>query len=315
MVDYGYRTDYCTIHDVLRAFDPSLDADELAAPDNEYLGGDNTLEFVQTALEGAEADWEADTNTYFRPATYGTPGEYGTYHWLSKDDLINEESFSKPTRFYLRPNLIPFSGDDELLYRTSTDSFTPIDPSDRMINWATGEVELYDVLGRSYFKARTNRLFYRSPIVARYRYGAGGHRTGDAGETTTTESIASGDSNPSVGIADAARLPPDLRKPVLIGQSEYARIDVDRANDEITLTDRGVRGTEAKDHDSGATVHFCPLDVRKAVASKAAIELNDVDFFVEYVTERVEYSDVQSRIQRAQEYYDTKKAQYRQRGR
>jgi len=315
MIDFEFRSQMATIVDVLRVFDPRLDAAELDDDLGNYLGPE-TLEKVQTELEVAESALEAETNTTFRLATYGQAGERGTYHWIPKTDLINEESHRRPTRFYLRPNLIPFDPDegDELAYRTGTDSFTPIPESQYMVNWRTGEVELFDVFGRSYFTKRVNRPYQASPIVARYRYGAGGHRTRDPGQTELTAEVDD-TAGATVEVANTDRLPPNTNEPVLIGQSEYALIDVDRSAGTITLTSRGLRGTDAQEHGEGDTVHYCPLDIRKAVAGKAAASLNDWDVAVERLTQRIDYGDLQNRIDRAEEMYNTVVKRYRERDR
>jgi len=56
---------------------------------------------------------------------------------------------------------------------------------------------------------------------------------------------------------------------------------VDHDNDEIEIVSRGVRYTEDVEHDSGTTIHFCPLDVRDAVAAMGAVELLRTDAFTE----------------------------------
>jgi len=315
MIDFEFRSQMAVITDVLRVFDPRLDAAELADDIGEYLGPE-TLEKVQTELEVAESALEAETNTTFRLATYGQAGERGTYHWIPKTDLINEESHSRPTRFYLRPNLIPFDPDegDELAYRTGTDSFTPIPESQYMVNWRTGEVELFDVFGSSYFSKRVNRPYQASPIVARYRYGAGGHRTRDPGQTELTATVDD-TAGATVEVDNTDRLPPNTNEPVLIGQSEYALIDVDRSAGTITLTSRGLRGTDAQSHGEGDTVHYCPLDIRKAVASKASIQLNDWDWFVERISQRLDVGDLGTRIERAEQTYNQVVKNYRERDR
>lgn len=314
-ISFEFRSQYATVVDVLRVFDPRLDAAELDTDIGEYLGPD-TLEKVQTELEAAESALEAETNTTFRLATYGQEGERGTYQWIPKDDLINEESNSRPTRFYLRPNLIPLDPEegDELAYRTGTDSFTPIPESQYMVNWNTGEVELFDVFGTSYFSKRVNRPYQASPIVARYRYGAGGHKTRTPGQTALTATVDD-TVGATVAVDNTDRIPPNTTEPILLGQSEYVRIDVDRQAGEITLTSRGLRGTDAQSHDSGDTVHYCPLDIREAVAGKAAASLNDWDFAVERISQRVDYGDIQTRIERAEEMYNTVVKRYRQRDR
>lgn len=314
-ISFEFRSNYCTIVDVLRVFDPRLDAAELDTDIGEYLGPE-TLEKVQTELEVAESALETETNTVFREATYGQEGVYGSYHWIPKTDLINEESNTRPTRFYLRPNLIPFDTDegDELAYRTGTDSFTPIPESQYMVDWRSGQVELFDVFGRSYFAKRVNRPYQASPIVARYRYGAGGHRTRDAGQTSLTATVDD-TVGATVVVEDTNRLPPNTTEPVLIGQSEYVLIDVDRSAGTITLTSRGLRGTEAQSHGEGDTVHYCPMDVRKAVASKASIQLNDWDWFVERISQRLDVGDLGTRIERAEKAYNQVVKNYRERDR
>lgn len=315
MIDFEFRSNLATIVDVLRIFDPRLDAAELDDDIGEYLGPE-TLEKVQSELEAAESALESETNTVFRLATYGQAGERGTYHWISKDELINDESNSRPTRFYLRPNLIPFDPDegDELAYRTGTDSFTTIPESQYMVNWRTGEVELFDVFGTSALSKRVNRPYQASPIVARYRYGAGGHRTRDPGQTELTATVDDTD-GATVEVENTDRLPPNTTEPVLLGHSEYARIDVDRSAGTITLTSRGLRGTDAQEHGEGAVVHYCPMDIRDAVAGKAAASLNDWDFAVERISGRVDYGDIQTRIERAEEMYNTVVTRYRERDR
>ena len=59
---------------------------------------------------------------------------------------------------------------------------------------------------------------------------------------------------------------------LLIGE-EYVTATADHESGEITIQERGVRGTDAAGHDSGDRVQYVPPSVRKAVAARAGMAL------------------------------------------
>jgi hypothetical protein len=117
-----------------------------------------------------------------------------------------------------------------------------------------------------------------------YRIAAGGDLF-NAGETTVGQSLTAS-TNGEIDVADASRLPAGGGV-MLIDGSEYVYVDaVDRDANTVTIpssSDRGIRRTPNESHDDGATIHYCPVDVRDAVAAKAAAELAVTEDFTEWL--------------------------------
>lgn len=125
-----------------------------------------------------------------------------------------------------------------------------------------------------------------------YRYGASGGRSRLAGQTTLGEILSQGDTPSDLSVDDASKLPPapatllvaDESDPA--GTGEYIEVtSVDTTNDELAVASRGERLTSDVEHASGETVHYAPLFVRDAVASKAAVQLTENDQYSEWLPE------------------------------
>lgn len=258
------RPIYCHPTTVLRKFDPSLTESDLSTDD--YIGNDD-LEQVRARIDAVCADFEDETGHAYRRGRMGAPGATETYEY---QDVSNRRP-SAPLWASLdyRP-VLPFdsASNDSLEIRTGKDSWDDVtdDLGDEFtLDNRSGRLKLYRWI--------INRIFWDAPddrfLRVSYRYGALGGSQFEGGQTTLDGSIDSDDT--SVSVANAARLPD--RGVVLIANDEYARItSVDYSANTLTLT-RGVHVTDAASHDDGDVVHFCPENLRDAIAAEAAREL------------------------------------------
>jgi hypothetical protein len=64
---------------------------------------------------------------------------------------------------------------------------------------------------------------------------------------------------------------------------EYVTAEYDRANGDIDILERGVRGTDNVSHNSGETVMYVPPEFRKAVAARAGVEIASSQKYSEYL--------------------------------
>jgi hypothetical protein len=104
-----------------------------------------------------------------------------------------------------------------------------------------------------------------------YRYGSLGGTRDTTSETTLDAQLSATDTG-SIAVTDGSRFPGSSQIIVKLGR-EYISVKPDPQNDSMDILERAVRGTEAQEHDSDATVYYTPPAVRNAVASKAAASL------------------------------------------
>lgn len=265
---------YCHPLDVLRRFEPSLTLDDLAAGNPIGL---QSVEQIQARIRSVSQDWDQDTGTPLRLRRTGTPDAPRTYEY--HDASRGTGGF--PLQIELdHDDIVPLdsSAGDALEVRTGRDSWddiTAAEGDDWVLNHSGGYLKLFRILiQRVYWEAPDERY-----LRATYRYGSLGGDRERGGETTLDADIT--DTETTLSVSDASRLPPDGGIVLLTAadpaNSEYVRItDVDWDTDELTVQ-RGANGTTKSSHDSGDVVHYCPEDVRDAVAAQAAAELVTYD--------------------------------------
>lgn len=273
------RLTYATVLDVSRRFDPRLDEAALLA--GELLEGDaNDIETIEARLDGVEASWD-------RQATPMQSVPVGSETVPKKYDA---KGSPWPVNIYLdHNNIAPFdpAKGDFIATRTGRDQYTDItnqEGSAWTADYDKGVITIYRYPGAGQLPA-----FYhiRDQFVQiSYRTTAGGDQF-RAGETTVTESVGSNDTD-NFSVENASQLPRNGGVMLLgdgsIPGAEYVTVDsVDHANDTIKITERSIRGTSNTSHDSGTRIHFCPMDVREAVAAKAAAELAMAEDFTEWL--------------------------------
>jgi len=271
---------YCTDIDVVRKFNPQLG--ETALKQNDYIGNEDR-EQIRARIDAVSDKFDENTGKAMRELRVGSPGAPRTYEYYD----AKRQGRRYPLQIDLdHEDIVPIDPDagDTLEVRKGRDSWDDItsDEGDEwFLNYDEGELKIFEFL--------VNRIFFEAPderyLRATYRHGAlgGGRRRG--GQTTLDGQVD--DTTTSLSVTDSARLPADGGV-MLVGtgtDAEYARVtDVGTSTDTLTAT-RGIRATSKTSHDDGAPVHYCPLEVRDAVAAKTARELLRYDDWVDELVE------------------------------
>jgi len=273
------RLTYATVLDVSRRFDPRLDEAALLA--GELLeGAADDIETIQSRLDGVESSWDRQA----------TPMQSVPVGSRSVPKRYDAKGTPWPVNIYLdHNNIAPFdpAQGDFIETRTGRDQYTDItnqEGSAWTADYDTGVITIYRYPGAGQLPA-----FYQIRdqfVQISYRTTAGGDQF-RAGETTLTSSIDSNDTQ-TVDVANAAQLPRNggvmLLGGATIPGAEYVTVEnVDHANNTVEITGRGLRGTSGAGHEAGDRIHFCPMDVREAVAAKAAAELAMAEDFTEWL--------------------------------
>lgn len=178
------------------------------------------------------------------------------------------------------PNIKPLdtAQGDKVEIRTGQDSWTDV-TDESFLDQESGVIEVNRRFARRniYFSADTN---YRFRVT--YRYGGTGE---EAGETTLNTTISDSANTPiTTPVDDASSIP--TGSIVLISGDEYFFVsDSDENNDELTFSQRAIRGTTKTSHASGDEIVFLPLNVRDAISAKVATRLLRQDDFQDFLNE------------------------------
>lgn len=271
---------YCTDIDVVRKFNPQLG--EAALDANDYIGNEDR-EQIRARIDAVSDEFDESTGRAMREVRVGSPGAPRTYEYYD----AQRQRHRFPLLVDLdHQDIVPIDPDagDTLEVRDGRDSWDDItseEGDEWFLNYEDGELKIFELLvNRIYFEAQDERY-----LRATYRHGAlgGGRRRG--GQTALDGQVD--DSGTSLTVTDSARLPADGGV-MLVGTgagAEYVRVtDVDTSMDTLTVT-RGIRATSKTSHASGTPVHYCPLEVRDAVAAKTARELLRYDDWVDELVE------------------------------
>ncbi|MEE6210851.1 hypothetical protein U3A55_11900 [Salarchaeum sp. III] len=295
--------------DVLRRFDGNLSLDEVTS-DNPFGAPD--VETIWARIRAVSQDWDSKTGTPLREVRSGSPGAPRTYE---HHDADRTDGF--PLRVELDgDDIVPLDPEegDVLEIRTGRDTWENItdqEGDDWVLLHESGDLKLFQLL--------VHRVWWEAPderyLRACYRYGAlGGDR--ERGGQTTLSSNATTDAS-TLSVTDASRLPADGGVVYVVDPAatdatagEYVRVtDVDVEADELTVV-RGQERTDAASHDQGAFVHYCPKDVRDAVAAKTAEQLVEYDTSLEQVDGENASVTAQSKVDSWSEEYQNKLAEY-----
>lgn len=275
------RTHYAHPVDTLRKFNPQLTMQNLR--NNDYIGNDD-VEKVLAAIEGAESEFDTLTRNPFREVRVGTPDhpetwevqdsemyrtEYGVKIWLDNRD-IHPIDPGKGDAIQMRQG------------KNHWDDITNEEGTKWEMNTEKGWIRVFSRYRRSAHRQQLRDMFMRIT----YRHGAPGGRHHKAGQTELSAAVTDVDS--ALPVEDPQVL---QRNGVLfVGGDEYVSAsgwDLDAGTVDVA---RGIRGTEAQAHDAGTTVHYCPLQVREAVACKSAKELLRYEDWVDELIESGGYS-------------------------
>ena len=255
------RTYYAHPVDVLRKFNPQMT--EATLDQDDFIGGPGDLEQVLARLEGVESQFERLTGRPLREMRVGKTGRNETYE-IQGADLRRHQSGIKVWLEHANVMPIDYDAGDRIEIRTGRDNW-------RDVTQDTSRFDLNNQKGYIRFYSRYQRNFWRNAIRdaairLTYRYGALGSHRDEAGETTLTGDVLEGDTD--INVEDSTYLPD---RGIVKLSNEYVLIE-DNSNDTLTVQ-RGKRGTTSKGHTTGDVIHYCPLDVREAIAAKTAVEL------------------------------------------
>jgi hypothetical protein len=139
-------------------------------------------------------------------------------------------------------------------------TFSPIETAEYLLDYHTGALS-----------GTVPSFLQHMRFAITYRYGSLGGTRDTTSETTLDAQLSATDTG-SIAVTDGSRFPGSSQIIVKLGR-EYISVKPDPQNDSMDILERAVRGTEAQQHDSDATVYYTPPAVRNAVASKAAASL------------------------------------------
>lgn len=252
------RNLYVTPIDAMRRLDASIDQADIGDNYSIPVNSDTMLAHI----EGVEAEFERRalslTDQVAEDELHeGIDREYGWTVYLDEEGI-------KP----IDPN-----AGDLVEMRSGYDSF--IDVTDRVFaDTEQGIIEIDQRFVRAgpFYPEQTD---FRFRVT--YRYGTGGD---EAGETTLDVAIADTATTPiTTSVADASEM--ESGEVALVGGSEYFFIEsVSEDIDEVTFSQRAIRGTSQESHETGDTLSYIPLNIRDAIAAKVATRfLRQDDFF------------------------------------
>lgn len=301
------RTNYCLPIDAARRFDPTVTSSDLSS--NNYIGVED-LETIRSRIEGVESQFENDTGTALREVRVGSKATPATW-----EKLKAKRSHQFPTTYTLdHSNVLPLdsSKGDAIEVRTSRDSWRDI-TSDEGSRWVLveprrGKLEFYSRLRHTIqFRVRPGVPFIRIT----YRHGALGGSATDGGQTSLSTSVSSGATPTGVSVADASRLPNEGGT-MLLGGEEYVRVtNIDPSSDTVDISGRGLRRTDDQtSHNSGDTLHYCPMRVREAIAAMTAVELAQIENFADQLVDTGSQLDLGSKTEKWEQEYQNAVARF-----
>ena len=273
------RTRYATPEDVVRrALGGTVgrkgeDNVADALDNNAILETEDDREVIQARLEAAESQWDREA-TPMRAVPVGS---------TAAPKYFDAKGSPWPLNIYLdHRNVHPLDPEmgDFIETRTARDSYSDItsrEGSAWTADYDDGIITVYRLPGAGQLPAiqRVRDKFVRIS----YHLGAGGDFA-SAGETTLATGVDDSETG-TVDVAHADRLPRS-GETMLLGGSEYVYVSaVDHEADSVTITQRGTRLTQKTSHDAGAALHFCPLDVRDAIAAMGAAEVANTEDYSE----------------------------------
>lgn len=300
--------------DVARQFDSTVTQTQIDADTFQNSGDDPDL--LASMIEDAEDEFRALTDESMRVARVGVAGQRETYEIVSYD-LSGHQAYKRNwtgvTADYRQTEvttgldhdrILPFdstAGDQLFIYRglrgqTGTGSAWEDITAEEYETWAIqdytqGRIVFDPVLLFESKYAHENGVSLAGrgrlrelKVAISYRYGGlGGSR---ARATATDLDVAIDDSQTdTVEVADGSGFPVgnDGGSIIVLIDREYLSVLPDPANDQMEIVGRGERGTSPASHDSGARVQYTPPSVRKAVASRAAMQLTTAGRYSEWL--------------------------------
>jgi hypothetical protein len=288
--------------DVMRRIDATIGGGQIDA--DQPLGSGDDYDTIAAAIEDAEGEFRSEVALSARVSREGIPGRRetfeqptykvsghkltkGTYTGVWTDYLPEEQSImlqygrvlpfdaTQDDAVYFYRGLRGDS-DDEWVDITDEqgDIWTIVD--NRSGRFAFDPYQLVEYVLDDY--AGDYRSFpsflKRMRFAISYRHGVLDRSSEQVGQTTLSTSLSDAETG-AVSVADVDVLSTGAvgRSAILRVGTEYVSATYDRAAGDITILERGVRGTDPVAHDADESVMFVPPEYRKAVASRAAAEV------------------------------------------
>lgn len=276
------RLHYATPEDVVRRAlggtvvrPGSSDSVANSLDEDAILETENDRELIAARLEAAESQWDREA-TPMRAVPVGS---------TAAPKYFDAKGSPWPVRIYLdHQNVHPLDSElgDFIETRTGRDQYRDItdrEGSAWTADYDEGIITIYRMPGTGQLPAV--RQIRDKFVKVSYHLGAGGDFE-SAGETTLSESLTADESDTgSIDVGHADRLPRSGGT-MLLGGTEYVDVeDVDHSANTVTIVSRGMRLTAPAEHDAGTTIHYCPPDVRDAVAAMGAAEIARTEDFTE----------------------------------
>lgn len=260
------RTNYTLPVDVVRLFDPQITQENLenwsSAPEEALIANEDADQ-IRSRIRAFESKWDREATPMREVAVVDDPG----YIYKSA------KGRGFPVHVYLdHRHVVPFDATqgDVIERRTGRNSWTDITAEEGnswVADYRKGKLTLFRLPGFGHLPVL--RRWKERFVRLRYRIRGAATDVHTSGQTTLSNDITDSQTGP-VDVADAAKLPAG-GGPMLVGGDEYVQVgSVDAGADTIEVATRGIRASTATSHDSGAVVHYCPPQVRDAVAAKTA---------------------------------------------
>lgn len=292
------RTVHALPTDVARAFDTTVTDAQIA--NNTFLGSGDDRDALYGMIEDAEAEFRNATNNEMRLSRVGSPGTRESYE-IARYKLSGHKqyrrTFSHATFDYsLREGtvhlenerLLPFdsaAGDEVYIYKGLDNTPTWEDITDEegdsweIVNYRKGTLSIDpNQLERKHSRSGRNGIGGLGSrqrnirLSLTYRYGTLGGSRSVAGQTGLDGSLNETETT-TVSVDDGSVFPVGDGTIIVQIEEEYLRVEPDPTNDQMTVVERGVRGTRGAAHDSTDDVLYTPPAVRKAVAARAGMQL------------------------------------------
>jgi len=294
------RISLCLPVDVSRAFDATVSQAQIDADTFMSTGDDPDL--LISYIEDAEDEFRQRTDEDMRVSRVGVAGKRETFeeqtyslnghkqYRARYSEFTFDYDYDEKTLRLDNERILPFDsaeGDAVYAYRGLTgdgsmwEEITDEEGSSwAIVNYVGGVMnvhpsEVYEVMfGRVGGVPRGGAALDNLRLAISYRYGGLGGSLKRTAQTTLDTSLTD-TATGSTAVGDGSRLPTDGTGGSIILKigGEYVEVDPDPGGDSIDVLARGVRGTSGEAHDSGDRVVYTPPAVRKAVASRAGMDL------------------------------------------
>lgn len=297
-----HRPPYCLPIDVLRLFDPTLEQSDVR-DENLLAAGD--VEKFRAEIEDFSSEFDTRTRNPQRLTSIGRRGDRYEHHDATQD------KYQGGVKVWLdHRNVLPLDPDegDELRVRTGRNNYRDLTAQSESyrLNAEKGVIQIFR-------RARGGDIRYHRAlrddfVQVRYRYGAYGGSRNDPGQT---ELSADAGTDGALSFEHPERLPASGVVQVGGFGGEYVRYGgIDDDAGEPLSAERGVRGTSRADLSSGDPVHYCPLDVRRAVAGIVAAQFVRSDDYADNLPTPDDNVDHGGKIEDWEEEWDRTLGQY-----